>query len=545
MPKNTFRFMNKQETREKCIKSYAYFCTLMQDDGWMDDSHVKLCNWIQERWENYCKTNLDTDLKLCVVLPRGALKSTIVTKHFPIWLTLHDSNYRFLISTNTISNAMKKIEDIRGVYDAHNLFRALFPELIPKNSSKWTNSAACINRTMTLPECTFECSGMKTKKTGTHYNGIIEDDTLAPEETDMDKEMIAPSLDQIEHAIGWHKAATPLLVPKGKRFRFIVTTRWGDEDLINHITKNEHYEMFNLPAKAEDGTLNFTTLYSEEKLADIAAQVGPYMFSALYLNIPLDASLRTFKSEWFHYVPRTELRDKEGTPYPGYYTIALDPAISEKDAACETAITKAFHFSIDTKNYQYWDKVIVGHYNPMETINHLLDMAIGVIDELKCCIIETVAYQAALKYIFRDELAKRSLKIDLVEFNSRTAKDVRIQGLVPYFATDRIWLNPELSPKVESQLRQYPYGKLVDIIDCYAMHRHYSKGEKFIVEKKTKEQVNPLTWGSVLDSIRKKYLNRTNPGVLATITKDQDLELGIPTGLGLDFDLQQLKNIRN
>jgi hypothetical protein len=89
----------------------------MQDDGWMDTSHVKLCNWIQERWDNYCKTNEDKDLKLCVVMPRGALKSTIVTKYFPIWLTLHDANSRFLVSTNTISNAMKKIEDIRGVYD--------------------------------------------------------------------------------------------------------------------------------------------------------------------------------------------------------------------------------------------------------------------------------------------------------------------------------------------------------------------------------------------------------------------------------------------
>jgi hypothetical protein len=419
------------------------------------------------------------------------------------------------------------------------IFRALFPELLPKNSSKWTNSAACINRTMTLPECTFECSGMKTKKTGTHYNGIIEDDTLAPEETDMDKEMIAPSLDQIEHAIGWHKAATPLLVPKGKRFRLVVTTRWGDDDLISHITKNENYEMFNLPAKAEDGSLNFSTLYSEEKLADIASQVGPYMFSCLYLNKPLDASLRTFKSEWFKYVPRSELVDTMGVPYPGFYTIALDPAISEKDSSCETAITQVFHFSIGDRNYQYWDKIELGHLNPIETINTLIDMGIHVIDELKCCIIETVAYQAALKYSFRDELAKRNLKMDLVEFNSRTAKPVRIQGLVPYFATDRILLNPSLNPKVESQLRQYPYGKLVDAIDCFAMHRPYSKGERFIVNKQAKETVNTATWGAILDTVRKNYTNRNDQGVLATTNKNNDLELGIPTGLGMEYDMLQ------
>jgi len=71
---------------------------------------------------------------------------------------------------------------------------------------------------------------MKTKKTGTHYNVIIEDDTVAPDVEEMAAEVIMPSIEDIERGIGWHKQAYSLLVPKGFRVRIVVSTRWSDFD---------------------------------------------------------------------------------------------------------------------------------------------------------------------------------------------------------------------------------------------------------------------------------------------------------------------------
>jgi len=108
----------------------------------------------------------------------------------------------------------------------------------------------------------------------------------------------------------------------------------------------------------------------KRKLAQIEERVGPYMFSCLYLNKPIDASKRKFQKDWLVWV------DKKEVPEVGYTSIAVDPAISEKDDACETAITQVFHHIDESKRpHMYWMRDMHGHYNPFETGNQHAWMA--------------------------------------------------------------------------------------------------------------------------------------------------------------------------
>ena len=109
----------------------------------------------------------------------------------------------------------------------------------------------------------------------------------------------------------------------------VIGTRWGEDDLMSYIRENEGYKFFDKPALDGEGEPLFKIFYDKEKLADIESQIGPYMFSCLYLNRPLDASLRTFKSEWFQYL---RVRDIPKDGDDEFITLAVDPAISEKDA---------------------------------------------------------------------------------------------------------------------------------------------------------------------------------------------------------------------
>jgi hypothetical protein len=435
-----------------------------------------------------------------------------------------DPNLRILIATNTVPNARKKLQDIRGLFDSNPTYRALFPDLLPKRYNKWTDESAEINRSKDFPEATFEISGMKTKKTGTHYNIIIEDDTVAPDESEMGLDITVPSKENVDSGIGWHKNATSLLVPSPKgsnvpQIRIIVSTRWGDYDLINHVVGVEGYNVFDMPAMNTKGEPLFENFYSKEKLEEIKAQVGPYMFSCLYLNTPLDASLRTFKDEWIQY------KGDEEIPYEKmYYTISVDPAVSEKDGSCETAITRVGHFLAEnSRSYQYWLDAIHGHFNPYETVQKILDLAQQDLERTRTLVVETIAYQAALKYALWDEMVKRNIHIGIAELQTRTAKDVRIQGLVPYFAAGRIFLRRGISPQVESQLKQYPHGRLVDVIDSFAMHRKVSPGEKAQVILSPKKVEDPNSYEAVMKELKRNYATRMGL-------------LGLPVGVDVNND---------
>ena len=79
-------------------------------------------------------------------------------------------------------------------------------------------------------------------------------------------------------------------------------------------------------------------------------------------------------------------------------------------------------------------------------------------------------------------MINRGISIPIVPVIARTKKEMRIEAMVPYFANGRVFFGPELTPQVESQLIQFPHGKLVDIIDCFAMHMKYQLKEKRMVK---------------------------------------------------------------
>ena len=122
---------------------------------------------------------------------------------------------RVLITQNTFDNAASKVYKIRSIFEKNELFRALYPELIPNFNSKsirWSNERAEINRPETFEEATFEAAGIGTKITTRHYDLIIEDDTVTAETSDLSEEEIAPNMEDVAKAKGWHKMATNLCI---------------------------------------------------------------------------------------------------------------------------------------------------------------------------------------------------------------------------------------------------------------------------------------------------------------------------------------------
>lgn len=530
-----------KELRDACLHSYATFCELLQDDGWFDSVHLELCNWAQKHIEAaelkvQQNPNEIFDVKLQITMPRGSLKSTIITKYLPTWITLRqyylfdNQGVRSLIVTNTFTNAKKKLRDIRGLFDSHDLFKKMFPEVLPKSKNKWTDEGADINRNVAFPESTFECAGTGTKLTGRHFNIILEDDTTAPDEDEMKVELTTPSRETIDKAIGFHKASTPLYVPKGLRVSIIVTTRWADEDIVDYVRENEHYYYFDMPALNKAGERNFSMFYSHEALEEIKNRVGPYMFSCLYLNTPLDASLRVFSADDFRWI------DMKDVPSSGTISIAIDPAASKKEEACETSITIVQHVEDKRHQYQYWWEDINGHLSFEEQVTITIDKAIYYNDNVapvEGIIIEEVAYQAALEYMLYQEMVKRNRFFDMIPFNSHKNKMVRIEGMQPMFFRHRVFFVHGLTDQVSSQLKQFPNGRLVDTIDSFSMHKAVYEWDKKEEKEKPEEDDDTGTFMKIVDENRRKKRKREYAGMSTGLGDFSVSGFGIPTGLSI------------
>jgi hypothetical protein len=395
---------------------------------------------------------------------------------------------------------MAKISDIQGVFDSNPLFKAMFRELLPdKKTCRWNTQAAEVNRPQHFPEATFEGVGVGTKVIGRHYNLIIEDDTLAPDDSSLRVEIILPDPEFIEQIVGFHRSAHALLVPKGFRGRMVVSTRWGDADLISYMQQNEKYKILDIPAEDENGRLQFTNFYTREQLDEIKAALGSYLYSCMFLNRPIPAGDRVFPDSLL-----AGISVPDDVMPPEYrYVITCDPAISERDAACETAITGCRH----ADNEVFVDAVVKGHLSPSETISAVCDLAEKHYSYMDSIIIESVAYQKALVHYLKQEMDRRRITVRVVEYASRSSKDVRIRGLQPLLENKHFYCRKGLVDVIRTQLSQYPYGRLVDVIDALSMQLVAYRG--LLHANISRPTLAPEdTFGSIVDKLRQVFVGK-------------------------------------
>jgi hypothetical protein len=145
--------------------------------------------------------------------------------------------------------------------------------------------------------------------------------------------------------------------------------------------------------------------------------------------------------------------------------ITCDPAISEKSAACRTAITVA-----GMTPYQkiflleYW----VGRQgDPAKIIDKLLDLAhhwqprvVGV---------EGVAFQQALEPYIRREMEARDEHYALLMLkpDRNEKKDQRILSIQPYFRSGQIYIQRGMLEFIE-EFETFPLGRTRDLLDAFS-----------------------------------------------------------------------------
>lgn len=495
-PSNTSQLSEEmlEQIRQKAKDSLFFFAKGILGFDWLTPHiHKPLCLILQEK----------KNRRVRATLPRGWLKTTVCTIAYPIWRAINNPDVRILITQNTYTNAESKLRSIRAVFEKNQLFRLLFPQLLPKKDSTWTTKSLCVNRTSAHYESTFECAGIRTQVISRHYDVIIEDDTVAPDLNELGEENIVPTKDDIEQAIGWHRLATPLLVSPNESQIVIVGTRWFERDLISWNSQNEpSYVSYERTARETDGRpdpkgeIVWPERFDEKTLDELHSALGPYMFSCLYLNSPIRSSDMLFKKEWFKFY-ETEPRD-----IICYTTVDLagDPEkVKSKDSDYNVVLTTGKEldsgriFVLD-----YWR----ARANPGEVISQIFNH-VRRFSPVKVGI-ESIGYQSTLEYFVKERMRAENVYF-MVEgiTHGKQSKNVRIQGLQPIVNSGTLVFKPWMNTLI-AEFEAFPLGSHDDLIDCLAMQQKMWALTSSLSKPKEEDSYDPFGFEWAIESIRER-----------------------------------------
>jgi predicted phage terminase large subunit-like protein len=482
-----------QRLRERAKQSLYFFAKGILGNSWLvPHIHKPLCRLLEQYEENP---------RLKITLPRGWFKSTICSIAYPIWRAIRDNNVKVLIVQNTHTNAIGKLEAIDNIFTKNELFKALFSHLLPDETCTWTREKKCIKRTGTYPEATFEAAGTRTQVVSRHFNVIIEDDTVAPELNELGEDNLAPTKDDIQHAIGWHRLVPPLLTNPAVDQNLVVGTRWFEKDLLSWIDDNEkRFRSYtrscrenHLGHSDERGDLTFPERFDQDVLDGLEQSLGPYMFSCLYLNKPIRSDAMLFRLDWFQYY--------ETPPSDVVHYTTVDPGGDPE----ETQGTPDYNVVITCGKSMATGKVYVidygrGKWNPGELLNEIF-RHIALYKPVKLGI-ESVQYQKSLLYHVRERMKSEQLYCFVEGItHGRKAKNTRIMGLQPVIKAGLLLFKQNQKELVNEAIN-FPYGKHDDIIDALCMqHGMWALTWSRVVTAPS-ELHDPHTLDGAIDALR-------------------------------------------
>ncbi len=277
----------RSEMRAQADASLYYFAkVILGYDKLVDYLHLPFCEHLQ--------STQDTR-KRGYLYPRGHFKSTIF-KAYVLWRVTKDLNLRVLGVGEADKIACKNLRDIKWHILNNEIFRWLYPEVIPEdlNKTKWTDNEILLPRSKSFDESTITMVGVGAKHTGFHYDLVGYDDPVGL--------VAAKSPPEMESAIEWFRMAPGLLHDPEVSEEIIFGTRWkySDQDLYGWAMKNMPYRSasngkhsgfvwsVHSAEEQEDGreTL-FPDRFSLETLRQINEREGDYNYSCNYLNNPI------------------------------------------------------------------------------------------------------------------------------------------------------------------------------------------------------------------------------------------------------------------
>ena len=401
-----------------------------------------------------------------ILVPRGTFKSTVFTVNNSLRKIAANPNERILIANAISTNARGFLREIKDHLEKNQEFKDnygnFYDEKLMKTKYMWSEDRIeVLGRSPGVREPTVTAAGVETQLTSQHYSTIIWDDLVG--------EMNIGTREQALKVIEWWKRTLSLLDPLGEGI--IVGTRWAHFELYHYIMEDPELrklvDVFIRGAFNQDGSLYFPEMLSEEKLNEYKNIQGSYIFSAFYLNDPVDEETSLVKRHNIHTYGGTCIacNGEHKRPKLGKLAIftACDPALSQASGADSSALIT---LGVDSDNRWWVLEVKSGRWTTDELLQNLFETYHSWHPETVT--IETIgSAQLLIESIYEMErLLNVSLPLKPIKTRSGKSKDARIRAAIgPRFERNSVFCQADMTEFID-QLARYPRSRHDDIIDA-------------------------------------------------------------------------------
>lgn len=397
--------------------------------------------------------------RIHIELPRGHLKSWIVTQGWSIQQMLKNPDIRILIVNATESNATKMLRYIRGQLSRGSELSRYHGGF---ETDVWSQEELLIRqRKIAAVAPTFLAAGLQKTLTSQHFDLIIADDLVEPDNV--------RTKDQRDKVYEFYLSLFDLLEPGGRMV--VIGTRYHQDDLYAKIleenSQHHNWSVFMRSCYGSDGGVLFPEKFTHAQLDDIKKK-SFYHFSTQYLNNPIDPENADFKADWIKTYD-------VGTPHPQSLYLTIDPAISLARDADYSALLVAGMYA--DRRIRVVDSVR-RRMVPSDLVDAIFDLVKKW--RLHRVGIETFAFQKTLKYDLQRQQRERGIFFSIDELGKRhsghgeavLSKEARIRRLQPYFEQGLVEIRSDMVD-LRDELLSFPRGKHDDLIDALSYQLDY------------------------------------------------------------------------
>lgn len=401
--------------------------------------------------------------QLLALLPRGTLKTSVITIGLVCQYFLWFPERRVLLDSETSTNSSGFLGEIKGHFEGNETYREVFfacwgvyPDANAKDkSTRWHSSAvdlAC--RKKARKEPSIDTGGVDTTKNSRHYDMIIFDD--------LHSEINTKTKDQIEKVKEHWKLAFSLLDPGCPAI--VIGTRWTHTDLYQDII-DDHSSKFNIitrQARSDDGELFYPAKLSSEFLDAQRERQGSYIYSCQYMNAPVDSDSAKFKREWFI---KKRWDEVDGIPMNWYLTI--DPG-GDGESASDWAA-----FVISGMDYQmnlYVRYIVRAKMSEGQIVMKTFDLFRRF--QPRYIVVEALAGAgSSIERTYKDKQKELGEWLPIRYIKQRVKdKKERILTLAPKYEFGHVFHIKECPQLnfLEDELTKFPKAKYDDVSDAFA-----------------------------------------------------------------------------
>jgi hypothetical protein len=416
--------------------------------------------------------------KRLFLVPRGHMKSTVLTVGHTIWLLCRNPNLRILIVSATGPTAESFLAEIKGHFDNNKTFRWLFPDRLPTKGEVWNQDAIQVGgRTIQAGVNSVEARGLEGNLVGRHYDYCKFDDLVT-------KDNITTP-EQRQKVIAAFQALESVMEPYatwdgvGTRWHFYELYQWliDANDEAEEEGVDPPFDIY-IRRAIEDGKPIFAAKYTYERLMQIKA-TQKELYAKLYDNNPLPDEDREFTRKMFYEYTEEEI--KPLLPHLRHRGTTVDLAVSQKHTADYSVVcTGTMHPD--------GNLVVLDINRNRVTADRVADWVLAHVDRWGSKVgYESQGQQAMFETVINliTEKKKRHLPMQKLK-GSNNSNETRIRGLLLMGVSEKkpIWIPKDCAHKLDlvDEFERFPVGKHDDMAVAIAylpqMVRLNKKGGK-------------------------------------------------------------------